>query len=77
MGLTGPAYVWCRAGVTHPFWAGFNAGVGFVPDRNDRGAFGEAGMRHFILAPASGLASRRAALFGLRATAQVARALRD
>jgi phthiodiolone/phenolphthiodiolone dimycocerosates ketoreductase len=40
-------------------------------------AFGEAGLRHVILAPVSGLVSRRAALYGLRATAQVARALRD
>ena len=40
-------------------------------------AFGEAGMRHVIVAPVSGLVSSRAALYGLRATAQVARALRD
>ena len=40
-------------------------------------AFGEAGMRHVVLAPVSGLVSRRAALYGLWATAQVARALRD
>jgi phthiodiolone/phenolphthiodiolone dimycocerosates ketoreductase len=40
-------------------------------------AFGEAGMRHVILAPVSGLVSSRAALYGLRATAQVARALRE
>ena len=40
-------------------------------------AFGEAGMGHVILAPVSGLVSKRAALYGLRATAQVARALRD
>ena len=39
-------------------------------------AFGEAGMRHVVLAPVSGLVSKRAALYGLRATAQVARALR-
>lgn len=38
-------------------------------------AFGEAGMRHVVLAPVSGLVSRRAALYGLRATAQIARAL--
>jgi phthiodiolone/phenolphthiodiolone dimycocerosates ketoreductase len=39
-------------------------------------AFGEAGLRHVILAPVSGLVSRRAALYGLRAAGQVARALR-
>ncbi len=39
-------------------------------------AFGEAGMRHVVLAPVSGLVSKKAALYGLRATAQVARALR-
>jgi phthiodiolone/phenolphthiodiolone dimycocerosates ketoreductase len=40
-------------------------------------AFGEAGLRHVILAPVSGLVSKRAAIYGLRTTAQVARALRD
>ena len=39
-------------------------------------AFGDAGLRHVVLAPVSGLVSKRAALYGLRATAQVARALR-
>lgn len=38
-------------------------------------AFGESGMRHVVLAPVSGLVSKRAALYGLRATAHVARAL--
>ena len=39
-------------------------------------AFGEAGMRHVILAPVSGLISPRAALQGLRATGTMARALK-
>ena len=38
--------------------------------------FGDAGLRHVILAPVSGLISARAALYGLRAAAQVARILR-
>ena len=38
-------------------------------------AFGEAGLRHVVLAPVSGLVSKRAALYGLRATGAVARAL--
>jgi phthiodiolone/phenolphthiodiolone dimycocerosates ketoreductase len=37
--------------------------------------FGDAGMRHVVLAPLSGLVSRRAALYGLWATAQIARSL--
>jgi phthiodiolone/phenolphthiodiolone dimycocerosates ketoreductase len=39
-------------------------------------AFGEAGLRHVILAPVSGLVSPRAALYGLWATGRIARALR-
>ena len=39
-------------------------------------AFGEAGLRHVVLAPVSGLVSKKAALYGVRATGQVARALR-
>lgn len=38
--------------------------------------FGDVGLRHVVLEPVSGLVSKRAALFGLRATARVARALR-
>jgi len=38
-------------------------------------AFGEAGLRHVILAPVSGLLSPRAALDGLRATGTIARLL--
>jgi len=38
-------------------------------------AFGDAGLRHVVLAPVSGLVSKRAALYGLRATGAVARAL--
>jgi phthiodiolone/phenolphthiodiolone dimycocerosates ketoreductase len=38
-------------------------------------AFGDAGLRHVVLAPLSGLVSRRAALYGLWATAQIARSL--
>lgn len=38
--------------------------------------FGEAGLRHVVLAPVSGLVSPRAALYGLRAAAQVAHSLR-
>ncbi|KRE33900.1 methylene-tetrahydromethanopterin reductase [Mycobacterium sp. Soil538] len=39
-------------------------------------AFGEAGLRHVVLAPVSGLVSPRAALYGLWATGRIARALR-
>ena len=39
-------------------------------------AFGDAGLRHVVLAPVSGLVSQRAALYGLRAAAEVSRALR-
>jgi phthiodiolone/phenolphthiodiolone dimycocerosates ketoreductase len=38
-------------------------------------AFGEVGLRHVVLAPVSGLVSRRAALYGLRATRRIARLL--
>ena len=38
-------------------------------------AFGEAGLRHVVLAPVSGLVSRRAALYGLRATRWISRSL--
>jgi phthiodiolone/phenolphthiodiolone dimycocerosates ketoreductase len=38
--------------------------------------FGDAGARHVVLAPVSGLASRRAALFAMRAIGHIARALR-
>jgi len=37
--------------------------------------FARAGARHVVLAPVSGLVSQRAALFALRATGQIARAL--
>lgn len=37
--------------------------------------FGDAGARHVVLAPVSGLASKRDALFALRATGRIARAL--
>lgn len=40
-------------------------------------AFGDAGMRHVVLAPVSGLVSNRAALYGLWATGRIARSLRD
>ncbi len=40
-------------------------------------ALGEAGMRHVVLAPISGLVSKRAALYGLRATGRIARSLRS
>ena len=40
-------------------------------------AFGEAGMRHVVLAPVSGLVSRRAALYGMRATRRTSRLLAD
>lgn len=39
--------------------------------------YGQAGMRHVVLAPVSGLVSKKAALYGLRATAKVARLLRE
>jgi phthiodiolone/phenolphthiodiolone dimycocerosates ketoreductase len=38
--------------------------------------YADAGMRHVVLAPVSGLVSKKAALYGLRAAAQVARTLR-
>ena len=39
------------------------------------GGFGEAGLRHVVLAPVSGLVSRKAAIYGIRATRKVARLL--
>ena len=39
-------------------------------------AFGDAGLRHVVLAPVSGLVSKKAALYGLWATGRIARALR-
>lgn len=39
-------------------------------------AFTDAGMRHVVLAPASGLVSRHAALYGLWACGRIARSLR-
>ena len=39
------------------------------------GAFGEVGLRHVVLAPVSGLVSRRAAIYGIRATRKIARLL--
>lgn len=38
-------------------------------------AFGDAGLRHAVLAPVSGLISKRAALYGLWATGRIARSL--
>lgn len=38
-------------------------------------AFGDAGLRHVVLAPVSGLVSKRAALYGLSATGRIARSL--
>jgi phthiodiolone/phenolphthiodiolone dimycocerosates ketoreductase len=38
-------------------------------------AYGEAGLRHVVLAPVSGLVSKSAALYALRATRAIARAL--
>lgn len=38
-------------------------------------SFGAAGLRHVVLAPVSGLVSKRAALYGLWATGKIARAL--
>ncbi len=38
--------------------------------------FGDAGLRHVVLAPVSGLVSRRAALYGLWAAGRIARRLR-
>lgn len=40
-------------------------------------AFGDAGLRHVVLAPVSGLVSKRAALYGLWATGRIARSLRQ
>ncbi len=40
-------------------------------------AFGDSGLRHVVLAPVSGLVSRRATLYGLRAVGQIARSLRQ
>ena len=39
--------------------------------------FAEAGMRHVVLAPVSGLVSKPAALYGLWATGRIARSLRQ
>ena len=39
-------------------------------------AFGDAGLRHVVLAPVSGLVSQRAALYSLWATGRIARSLR-
>jgi phthiodiolone/phenolphthiodiolone dimycocerosates ketoreductase len=39
--------------------------------------FAEAGMRHMVLAPVSGLVSKQAAVYGLWATGRIARALRQ
>lgn len=38
--------------------------------------FGDAGLRHVVLAPVSGLISKHAALYGLWATGRIARSLR-
>ena len=38
-------------------------------------AFGEVGLRHVVLAPVSGLVSKRAAIYGIRATRRIARLL--
>jgi phthiodiolone/phenolphthiodiolone dimycocerosates ketoreductase len=38
-------------------------------------AFGKVGLRHVVLAPVSGLVSRRAAIYGIRATRRIARLL--
>lgn len=35
--------------------------------------FGEVGLRHVVLAPVSGLVSKRAAIYGIRATRKIAR----
>jgi phthiodiolone/phenolphthiodiolone dimycocerosates ketoreductase len=40
-------------------------------------AFGDAGLRHVVLAPVSGLISRRAALYGVWATGRIARSLSE
>jgi len=40
-------------------------------------AFGDSGLRHVVLAPVSGLVSKRAALYGLWATGRIARSLRE
>ena len=39
------------------------------------GAFGEVGLRHVVLAPVSGLVSRRAAIYGIRVMRRIARLL--
>ncbi|WP_279637582.1 hypothetical protein [Mycobacterium innocens] len=38
-------------------------------------AFGNAGLRHVVLAPVSGLVTKRAELYGLWATGRIARSL--
>jgi phthiodiolone/phenolphthiodiolone dimycocerosates ketoreductase len=38
-------------------------------------AFGEVGLRHVVLAPVSGLVSRRAAIYGIRVMRRIARLL--
>ncbi|WP_407686452.1 hypothetical protein [Mycobacterium sp. HUMS_1102779] len=38
-------------------------------------SFGQAGLRHVMLAPVSGLVSRRAALYGLWAIGRIARSV--
>jgi phthiodiolone/phenolphthiodiolone dimycocerosates ketoreductase len=38
-------------------------------------AFGEVGLRHVVLAPVSGLVSKRAAIYSIRATRRIARLL--
>ncbi|KZS69572.1 hypothetical protein A4G29_16930 [Mycobacterium kansasii] len=38
-------------------------------------AFGNAGLRHVVLAPVSGLVTKRASLYGLWATGRIARSL--
>lgn len=35
--------------------------------------FGEVGLRHVVLASVSGLVSKRAAIYGIRATRKIAR----
>jgi phthiodiolone/phenolphthiodiolone dimycocerosates ketoreductase len=40
-------------------------------------AFGEVGLRHVVLAPVSGLISRRATICGLRAARRITRLLVD
>ena len=41
------------------------------------GRFADAGLRHVVLAPVSGLVSKRAALYGLWATGRIARSLQS